>query len=93
MSNGQPIVIRAAMKPIPTTRQPQPSVDLASGEEAATVYRRSDVCAVPAASVIAAAAVAWVLAEAVLECCGGDQMGEVIARVEGMRRGNVMRET
>ncbi len=85
MSNGQPIIIRAAMKPIPTTQQPQASVDLASGEEAETVYRRSDVCAVPAASVIAAAAVAWVLAEAVLECCGADQMGEVIARVEGRR--------
>lgn len=83
MSNGQPIVLRAAMKPIPTTRRPQPSVDLAAGVEAETVYRRSDTCAVPAASVIAAAAVAWVLAEAVLERYGGDRLEELVERVRG----------
>jgi chorismate synthase len=86
MSNGQPIVVRAAMKPIPTTRQPQPSVDLATPAEADTVYRRSDTCAVPAASVVAAAALAWVLAEAVVERCGGDRLEQVVAAVEATRR-------
>jgi len=85
MTNGQPLILRAAMKPIPTTRRPQPSIDFATGEEVETVYRRSDTCAVPAASVIAAAAVAWVLAEAVIECCGGDRLEQVVARVEEMR--------
>lgn len=91
MSNGQPIVLRAAMKPIPTTRRPQPSVDLASGAEADTLYRRSDVCAVAAASVVAAAAVAWVLAEALLERFGGDRLAELVSRVEGLRR-NMLRD-
>jgi len=86
MTNGQPLVLRAAMKPIPTTHQPQPSIDLAHAVEAETVYRRSDTCAVPAASVVAAAAVAWVLAEAVLETCGGDRLEQVVARVREMRR-------
>ena len=86
MTTGQPLVIRAAMKPIPTTRQPQPSVDLATGREAETVYRRSDTCAVPAASVIAAAAVAWVLAEAVVERCGGDRIEELVERVTALRQ-------
>ena len=86
MTNGQPIVLRAAMKPIPTTRRPQPSVDLATGTEAETVYRRSDTCAVPAASIIAAAAVAWVLAEAVMERFGGDRLEELLSRVEAARR-------
>ena len=85
MTNGQPLVVRAAMKPIPTTRRPQPSVDLATRAEAETAYRRSDTCAVPAASVIAAAAVAWVLAEAVVERFGGDRVEELVARVEVMR--------
>ena len=87
MSNGEPIVLRAAMKPIPTTQRPQPSVDLATGREAETVYRRSDTCAVAAASVVAAAAVSWTLAEAVLEACGGDRMEQVVARVAEMRAG------
>jgi chorismate synthase len=71
-SNGQPIVVRAAMKPIPTTVTPQRSVDLATGEPAETQYQRSDVCAVPAAAVVGEAMVAWTLAEALLERYGGD---------------------
>ncbi len=86
MTTGQPLLVRAAMKPIPTTRRPQPSVDLATGREADTVYRRSDTCAVPAASVIAAAAVAWVLAEALVERCGGDRLVELVERVSALRR-------
>ncbi len=77
MSNGQPIVVRAAMKPIPTTISPLRSVDLATGEPAATQYQRSDVCAVPAASVVAEAMVAWVLAQALVEKRGGDSLAEM----------------
>jgi chorismate synthase len=77
MTNGAPVVVRAAMKPIPTTLTPLRSVDLATGEEAATQYQRSDVCAVPAASVVGEAMVAWVLADALIEKLGGDSLAEV----------------
>ena len=77
MSNGQPIVVRAAMKPIPTTLTPLRSVDLATGEPAETQYQRSDVCAVPAASVVGEAMVAWVLADALIEKLGGDSLAEM----------------
>jgi len=77
MSNGQPIVVRAATKPIPTTLTPLRSVDLATGEPTTTQYQRSDVCAVPAASVVGEAMVAWVLADALLEKCGGDSLTEM----------------
>jgi chorismate synthase len=77
MSNGMPIVVHAAMKPIPTTVTPQPSVDLATGTEATTQYQRSDVCAVPAASIVGEAMVAWVLAEALLERYGGDDVESI----------------
>ena len=80
MSNGQPIVVRAAMKPIPTTVTPLRSVDLATGEPAATQYQRSDVCAVPAASVVGEAMVAWVLADALIEKWGGDSVAEMKRR-------------
>jgi len=80
MSNGMPIVVRAAMKPIPTTVTPQPSVDLVTGEPSSTQYQRSDVCAVPAASVVGEAMVAWVLADALLEKTGGDSLDEVRGR-------------
>jgi len=75
MSNGAPVVVRAAVKPIPTTLQPLRSVDLATGKAAMAPYQRSDVCAVPAASVVGEAMVAWVLAEALLEQRGGDHLG------------------
>jgi chorismate synthase len=77
MTNGEPVVVRAAMKPIPTTVTPLRSVDLATGEEAATQYQRSDVCAVPAASVVGEAMVAWVLADALMEKLGGDSVDEM----------------
>jgi chorismate synthase len=80
-SNGMPIVVRAAMKPIPTTVTPLPSVDLASGEAAATQYQRSDVCAVPAASVVGEAMVAWTLADALLTRYGGDDVNVIRQRV------------
>jgi chorismate synthase len=77
MSNAQPIVVRAAMKPIPTTVTPLQSVDLATGELAQTQYQRSDVCAVPAASVVGEAMVAWTLADALVEKAGGDSLAEM----------------
>jgi chorismate synthase len=77
MTNGEPVVVRAAMKPIPTTVTPLRSVDLATGQEAATQYQRSDVCAVPAASVVGEAMVAWVLADALAEKMGGDSLNEM----------------
>ena len=80
-STGMPIVLRAAMKPIPTTVAPQPSVDLATGELAQTQYQRSDVCAVPAASVVGEAMVSWVLADALLEKMGGDSVDEIRGRL------------
>ncbi len=80
MSNGQPIVVRAAMKPIPTTVTPLRSVDLSTGEPATTQYQRSDVCAVPAASVVGEAMVAWVIADALMEKLGGDSIEEMKSR-------------
>jgi chorismate synthase len=80
MTNGEPVVVRAAMKPIPTTIKPLRSVDLSTGEEAATQYQRSDVCAVPAASVVGEAMVAWVLADALVEKLGGDSIEEMASR-------------
>jgi len=77
MSNGMPIVVRAAMKPIPTTVTSLKSVDLGTGEPAQTQYQRSDVCAVPAAGVVGEAMVAWVLAEALVEKLGGDSLAEM----------------
>lgn len=72
ITNGQPLLLRAAMKPIPTTRKPLHSLDLASGRPALSPYERSDVCAVPAAAVVGEAMVAWVLAQALLERFGAD---------------------
>lgn len=77
VTNGQILVVRAAMKPISTLMRPLGSVDLATGEEAVAAVERSDVCAVPAASVVGQAAVAFVLAQALLEKCGGDSLEEV----------------
>lgn len=77
MSNGMPVIIRAAMKPIPTLRKPLRSIDITTKEEIEAAYERSDVCAVPAASVIGEAMVALVIADAMLEKFGGDSMTEV----------------
>jgi chorismate synthase len=76
VSNGEDIVVRTAMKPIPTLQRPLKSVDIATKEEFEASVERSDVVAVPAASVVAAAAVAFVLAEAFLEKFGGDSIAE-----------------
>jgi chorismate synthase len=86
VSNGQPIVIRAAMKPIATTLVPQQTVDLAKGENAPTKYERSDFCPVPRAVPILETMVAFVLADALLEKIGGDSMNEMKPRFEALRK-------
>lgn len=82
VTNGEPIVIRAAMKPIATTVTPQPSVDMRTGTETVMEYQRSDVCAVPAAAVVAEAMVTLVLADAYLEKFGGDNLAETRSNME-----------
>jgi len=86
ISNGQPIVIRAAMKPIATTLTPQPTVNLASGENSPTRYERSDFCPVPRAVPILEAMTAFVLADALIEKLGGDSLNEMRPRFESLRK-------
>ncbi|MBI2854876.1 MAG: chorismate synthase [Chloroflexi bacterium] len=78
MSNGEPIIVRAAVKPIATLTKPLPSVDLETGRPAEAHVERSDICVVPAAGVVGEAMVAIVLADAVLEKFGGDSLREVL---------------
>ncbi len=86
ISNGQPILLRAAMKPIATTLVPQQTVDLASGENAPTRYERSDFCPVPRAVPILEAMTAFVLADALIEKLGGDSLDEMTPRFESLRK-------
>jgi chorismate synthase len=86
ISNGQPIVIHAAMKPIATTLTPQQTVNLATGKESPTKYERSDFCPVPRAVPILEAMVAFVLADALIEKLGGDSMDEMKPRFEQLRK-------
>jgi chorismate synthase len=86
ISNGQPIVIRAAMKPIATTLTSQQTVDVAKGEESPTKYERSDFCPVPRAVPILEAMAAFVLADALIEKLGGDSMDEMKPRFEALRK-------
>ena len=79
MSNGEEIVVRAAMKPLPTLMKPLASVDLQTGEAANALVERSDVSAVEALAVVAEAAVAWELARAAREKFGGDALGDFVA--------------
>lgn len=76
MSNGEDLVVRAAMKPISTVPRALKTVDMSTGEAATGIHQRSDVCAVPAAGVVAEAMVALVLARAVLRKFGGDSVQE-----------------
>jgi chorismate synthase len=76
VTTGEPLVVRAAMKPISTLRKRLPSVDLRDGSEGDAAVERSDVCAVPAAGVVGEAMVALVVADAMLEKFGGDSVGE-----------------
>jgi chorismate synthase len=86
ITTGQPVVVRAAMKPISTVLNPRRSVDLATGQETVTVYERSDFCAVPRAAVVGEAMVAITLANALLEKLGGDSIEEMKPRFAALRR-------
>ncbi len=79
VSNGEPIVVRAAMKPLPTLMRPLDSVDISTGEPAQALVERSDVAAVEALAVVAEAAVAFELASAAREKFGGDALGDFVA--------------
>jgi chorismate synthase len=86
ISNGQPLLIRAAMKPIATTLTPQRSIDLVDGKEAKTEYERSDFCPVPRAVPIIEGVIAIVLAQALIEKLGGDSMAEMTPRFAALRK-------
>jgi chorismate synthase len=79
MSNGEPILVRAAMKPLPTLMRPLDSVDLDTGERSQALVERSDVQAVEALAVVAEAAVAFEVARAALEKFGGDAVEDTRA--------------
>ena len=85
ITNGEPLVIRGAVKPVPTLGKPLPSIDLATGESVLAAVERSDVCIVPAAGVIAEAMVAWMLACAAIDKFGGDTLIEIRQRAQEYR--------
>ena len=85
VTNGQPLVVRGYMKPIPTLIKPLDSVDTATGEARPTRYERSDVTSVPAASTVAEATVAFVVANAFLAKVGGDHLEEMRQHVDSLR--------
>jgi len=93
MTNGQPLRVRAAMKPISTVPRALSTVDLATGESAVAIHQRSDVCAVPAAAVVVETMVALVLARAALEKFGGDSLAETRRNLEGYLREIADRES
>ncbi len=82
ISNGMPIIVRGYMKPIPTLIKPLETADIATGQAQPTRYERSDVTSVPAASTVAEATVAFVIANAFLEKYGGDSLEEIRHRFE-----------
>jgi chorismate synthase len=86
MTTGEVLRVRAAMKPISTIPRALQTIDTQTGEAAVAINQRSDVCAVPAAGVVAEAMVALVLAEAALEKFGGDSLGETRRNAEAYRR-------
>lgn len=85
MSNGQPVLVRAAMKPLSTLMQPLRTVDMATGEPAQAVRERSDVCSVPAAAVVGEQMVAFVLASEATRKFGGDTVDELVDAVSRYR--------
>ncbi len=86
LTTGQPLILRAAMKPIASTLTPQPTVDLAARAETGTRYERSDFCPVPRAVPVLEAAAAFVLADALLEKLGGDSLEEMRPRFAALPR-------
>jgi chorismate synthase len=85
MTNGQPVVVRVAMKPLSTLMKPMRSVDIQTGQEVKATVERSDVCATPAAAVIGEAVVAFELAKALLDKFGGDSVRELRRNVDSYR--------
>ena len=77
MTNGEPIIVKAVMKPIPTMRTPLKTVDLYKKEQTEAHFERSDTCAVPACAVVAEARIAWILVDELLEKFGGDSLNEI----------------
>ncbi len=86
ITTGQPLIVRAAMKPIATTLTAQETVELATGQPAPTQYERSDFCPVPRAVVVLEAMLAFVLADALLEKLGGDSLAEMLPRFAALRQ-------
>jgi chorismate synthase len=86
ITTGQPLLLRAAVKPIATTLTPQQTVDLSTRQEVPTRYERSDFCPVPRAVVVVEAMVAFILADALLEKLGGDSLEEMRPRFDALRR-------
>ena len=86
MSNGMPIVLRAAVKPVPTMREPLDSVDIVSGQSGRAHIERSDVAIMPRAAIVGEAMTALVLADALLTSFGGDTMADLRAAVARRRR-------
>jgi chorismate synthase len=85
ITNGEPITVRVALKPIPTLGEPLPSADLRTGGAGEALVERADVCVVPAAGVIGEAMLAIVLTEALLEKFGGDSMKETLRNYRGYK--------
>lgn len=92
MTNGLPVRVRAAMKPISTVPRALATIDMATGEEAVAIHQRSDVCAVPAAGVVVETMVALVLARAALEKFGGDSLTETRTNIDAYLRAVAQRE-
>ncbi|MDV6261620.1 chorismate synthase [Rhodococcoides yunnanense] len=91
MTNGEPLRVRAAMKPISTVPRALATVDMTTGDEAVAIHQRSDVCAVPAAGVVAETMVALVVAQAALEKFGGDSLAETTSNVDHYVKGTAAR--
>ena len=85
MTTGDPLVVRGAMKPLPTLTKPLRSVDIATHEPAEALRERTDSCTVPAAGVVGEAMVAFVLADAYRRKFGGDHIDDVVAAVDAYR--------
>ena len=83
MTNGEPVVVYVAVKPIATMTKPLPSVDINTGEVVEAPYHRSDICQVPPACVVGEAMMALVLAHATLEKFGGDHIDETLRNLRG----------
>lgn len=90
VTNGQPVLVRAAMRPLSSIRSSTASIDFETGEPADPPYVRTDICAVPAAAVVAESMVAWVLATALLERFGSDRLDAMLAAYAAVGDGDLL---